>query len=230
MKPRHPWSALEITLLRELYPDVTAGDVAALLARPIGSVYQAAAKHGISKSTAFHASDASGRVKHGQQHPGMRAHQFKPGQTPWNKGAAFDPGGRSHETRFKAGQRSGKAAQHWQPVGSYRTNREGYLDRKISDAGRGPRDWEAVHRLVWKAANGAIPKGHIIVFRPGRRSAVLELITPDAVECISRAEHARRNHPRNKSPELGRLIQLKGAITRQVNRIAREAQERSTTP
>ncbi|KYZ79032.1 hypothetical protein PTBPS01_03975 [Burkholderia pseudomallei] len=56
----------------------------------------------------------------------------------------------------------------------------------------------------------------------------LEEITLDRVECISMAENARRNHPRSKSPELAKLVQLKGAITRQVNRIAREAKEQES--
>ena len=76
--------------------------------------------------------------------------------------------------------------------------------------------------LVWQAAHGPVPKGHIVVFKPGRRSAELSRIILDAVECISRAEHARRNHPRSKSPELGRLVQLRGAITRQINKRSRD--------
>ncbi|WP_427310514.1 HNH endonuclease [Cupriavidus sp. H39] len=65
---------------------------------------------------------------------------------------------------------------------------------------------------------------HVIVFRDAnRKNIVLENL-----ELISRAELARRNHPKNKSPELFRLIQLKGAIARQVNRIAREAKEKQS--
>lgn len=85
-----------------------------------------------------------------------------------------------------------------------------------------------MHRLVWEAANGPVPAGHIVVFKPGMRTVVLEEITLDRVELITRAENARRNHPRSRDPELGRLVQLKGAITRQVNRIAREAQEKAS--
>lgn len=222
-----PWSATEITLLRELYPDVPATDVAALLARPLAGVYHLAARLGLHKSAAFNVSDFSGRVKRGRQHPNIAANYFKPGQTPWNKGLAFDSGGRSHQTRFQPGERP----HTWVPLGSYRVNADGYIDRKISEQpGPASGRWESVHRLVWAAANGPIPAGHIVTFKPGRRTTVLELITADALDCISRAEHARRNHPRSKSPELARLVQLKGAINRQVNRIAREAQERSSTP
>jgi hypothetical protein len=87
------------------------------------------------------------------------------------------------------------------------------------------RRWKAVHRLVWEAANGPIPAGHIVVFKPGTKTVAEAEITADKLECITRTENLRRNHPRNKSPELGRLVQLKGAITRQVNRIAREHAE-----
>jgi HNH endonuclease len=85
-----------------------------------------------------------------------------------------------------------------------------------------------VHRLVWEAANGPIPSGYVVCFLPGRKTADLELITIDAIELISRAELARRNHPRSKDPELAQLVQLKGAITRQVNRIARETKEQQS--
>ena len=76
--------------------------------------------------------------------------------------------------------------------------------------------------LVWMAAHGPVPAGHLVVFRPGCRTTVLADITLDKVECISMAEHARRNHPRSRSPELAKLVQLKGAITRQVNLIAQQ--------
>jgi hypothetical protein len=81
-----------------------------------------------------------------------------------------------------------------------------------------------VHRLVWEDANGPVPEGHIIVFRPGQRTTQETEITIDRIECISRADNARRNHPARKSHELAKLVQLKDAITRQVNRIAKESQ------
>ncbi|MGH6627618.1 MAG: HNH endonuclease signature motif containing protein [Burkholderiaceae bacterium] len=216
---RRPWTPDAIELLVALYPDNSTADIARRLGRAAGSCYQKAAALGLKKSAAFYASERAGRIQRGRQDPRMIASQFKPGLQPWNKGAHYRAGGRSAETRFKKGRRP----QTWQPVGSLRINTDGYLDRKVSDTGR--RDWVAVHRLVWQEAHGPIPAGHIVVFRPGRRSTVLEQITADALECITRAELARRNHPSSKSPELARLVQLKGAITRQVNRITREAEQ-----
>jgi hypothetical protein len=222
---RTPWNAPQLALLTFHYADKLTIEVASLVGRSMASCYNKAAQIGLKKSAAFLASDHAGRIMRGRTNPAMLVTQFQPGFQPWNKGTHFVAGGRSAETRFKKGERCGAANRNWVPVGSYRINGEGMLDRKITDLGKGPRDWESVARLVWKEANGPLPAGHIVAFKPGRRSTVLELITADAVEAITRAENARRNHPRNKSPELARLVQLKGAITRQVNRITKEAEQ-----
>ena len=225
MTARQPCTPEQLALLTALYPDNPTVDVAQRLGCDACRVYAKANALGLRKSAVFFKGDKSGRNQRGKKHPKMVATQFQPGSAPWNKGVRFDAGGRSVETRFKKGERCGAASHNWVPVGSYRINSEGNLDRKVTDLGQGPRDWESVARLVWKEANGPLPTGHIVAFKPGRKTTVLELITPDAVEAITRAENARRNHPRNKSPELARLVQLKGAITRQVNRITREAEQ-----
>jgi hypothetical protein len=219
---RRPWTALEEQLLRELYPDLPCVDVAALLDRSCLAVYQVARRLDLFKSDAFHASDMSGRVQRGRLSPAMKATQFKPGIVPWNTGTHWVAGGRSAETRFKKGHKP----QTWVPVGSFRISGDGALERKVNDL-PGPNHvrWHPVSRLVWEAANGVVAKGHMVVFKPGRKTQVLEEITLDRLECISRAENARRNHPRSSNPELAKLVQLKGAITRQVNRIARESKE-----
>ncbi len=81
-----------------------------------------------------------------------------------------------------------------------------------------------MHRLVWIAANGPVPEGHIVVFKPGRRTTELKEITPDAVELITRVENMRRNTVHAKYPrELARLVQLRGVLSRQINRKAKEA-------
>lgn len=221
LTPRRFWTGTELALLRELYPDVPAADVAALLGRPVGQIHGAAAHYGLSKSEAFKASDTSGRIQRGRSDPRMVATQFQPGIVPWNTGTHFVAGGRSAETRFKKGQHPLNTL----PVGSHRLSKEGYLERKINNnPGNNSVRWWGVHRLVWIAAHGPVPPRHCIAFRPGTFSNRVDDITLDRLECISRGENAQRNHPRNKSPELARLVQLKGQITRQVNRITREAQ------
>jgi len=223
---RFRWATASVTTLRNLYPHHASDVVAKVIGCGIKAVYQKAHSLGLHKTPAFLSSQSAGRIQRGKQHPSMVANRFKPGMTPWNKGKAFDSGGNSHATRFKPG-RPPSEARNYQPIGSLRTSKDGYLERKLNDTHPVPvRRWVAVHRLVWEAANGPIPDGWIVVFRPGMRTAAEADITDDKLECISRAEHAQRNHPRSKSPELARLVQLKGAITRQVNRINREHEER----
>ena len=112
------------------------------------------------------------------------------------------------------------------PVGSYRINSDGYLDLKVNnDKGANHVRWHPVHRIVWEQVNGPKPKGCMVVFKPGMRTNVLEEITIDKVECITRAENAQRNSPNARGPEFSHLVKLKGAITRHVNRITREHNE-----
>lgn len=194
--------------MRSLYPNAPSHQLAELLGRSEPAISNRAAKLGVRKSAAFMA---------------LHPTRFAPGSLPWNTGLkGFKAGGRSAETRF--------AKQHKPhntlPLGSLRINKDGHLQRKVAEAsGSNSKRWRGVAELVWVEAHGPLPPKHIVVFRPGMFTAELQRITLDRVECISLAENARRNHPRTKHPELGRLVQLKGAITRQVNRINREHKE-----
>ena len=219
------WTPTELWLLRELYPDIPASDVAALLGRGIGTVYQTAARLRLSKSPEFFASDMATRIQRGQKQEAMRASQFKPGHATWNKGMlGWNPEG-SRETRFKPGNRPAS----WVPQGSMRVTKDGTLQVKMNDLpGNSNVRWKPVAHAVWIAAHGPIPEKMLIAFKPGCKTQVLEEITIDKIECITRAQNAQRNHPSTKSPELARLYQLKGAITRQVNRINKEHHEKST--
>jgi hypothetical protein len=220
-----PWTFAETYALKGTYADYRTEDIARALGRSVTQVYAKAKVLGLQKSAAFRASDLSGRVQRGRQDPRLQATQFQPGLTPWNKGTHFVAGGRSAETRFKP--RSPEESANYKPIGSLRINADGYLERKVSDdRSRAPaRRWIGVHRLVWEKAHGPIPNGHVVVFRNGLRTTVLEEITEQRLECISRAELQRRNSIHTRlPPDVRQLVQLKGAITRQVNRIVKESQ------
>lgn len=227
--PRQRWTLIEEAVLCDLYPDVTCADIAALLARKVGSVYQAAKRLNLQKSEYFKASDLSGRVSRGHQHPSMVATRFAPGLVPWNKGSHYVAGGRSAETRFKKGSHPHTTMT----VGSYRlvTEKTGrkHLEQKVSTArGANHKRWTPVARLVWESANGPVPDGSVVVFKAGMHTVELAQITLERIECITRKQLAGRNHPNRSNPELAKLIQLKGAITRQVNRITREQEQHAS--
>lgn len=217
---RSHWTPAEVSLLRSMYPECHTADVAALLGKTLPAVYNQAFMSGLKKSAEYLASDTACRGQKGRADQRLRASQFTKGFTPWNKGRKGVNG--VSATRF----RKGNMPQTWRPVGSIRIERDGPMV-KISDTRNKAVDWRPVRELVWESANGAIPAGRIVTFKPGMHTNSPDQITADKLELVDRAELARRNHPSVRNPEIARLIQLKGAITRQVNRIAREAQEKA---
>jgi hypothetical protein len=188
-----------------------SAQLAALLNRKLGSVYQMATHLGVCKSPAFLSGQHSGRITNGNK--------------PWNAGQPFEAGGRSAQTRFALGQ----APHNVRPIGSLRISGENILERKLNN-NKGPNHvrWIPVSRIVWEAAHGKVPPKHLVIFKPGMRTTELDQITLDKLECISRAEHAKRNNAWKNGSEIGKLYQLKGAITRQLNRIKKQTKEQQS--
>lgn len=207
-----PYTRGDLAWIRENFISATPADIEAELGRSMAAVSQQARRMGLRRK------------------PGG---QFPPGNTPWNAGTkgvvGLHPNSRRHHFR------PGTSPHNEMPIGSYRVLRgkgPDQLQLKTSDQPGPPhRRWTPVTRLVWEAAHGPVPPGHIVVWRDKRQATTdLAGITADKLECITRAEHAARNHPRSKHPVLAQLAQLRGAITRQVNRINREHQERQNQP
>lgn len=226
--PRH-WRPEQLFMLRWLYPDFKADEVAQCIGRSVGSVHRKAVLLEIGKSDAFKASFSSGRIQAANTDQRMLATRFKPGHKTWNEGVKGSTG--LHEncrkTQFKPGQKPHTTA----PVGAYRINvTKGIprLEQKTNDK-PGPNHvrWIPATRLVWEQHHGPVPPKHIVIFKDSRlATVVLEEITVDKLICISRAQNAMRNSLYSKDHDLGRLAQLKGAITRQVNRINKEHKEK----
>lgn len=225
MADRRNWTAAELAILAALYPTTHAAELAAALGRDLRSVYQAAAKRGIAKDKAWIAATTRARVT--QPGHGSQASRFRPGNQAWNAGRPFAAGGRSGDTRFKPG-RAPREARNWRPVGSTRVNEDGLLIVKVSDDPAVPlRDrWVRLHRMVWERAHGPVPPGMVCVFRPGCATTDIARITPDALELLTRAQLMERNSFRNHlPPEAARLVQLRGVLTRQINRRAKAESE-----
>lgn len=226
LSPRRFWTEAEVALLREHYPDRTGNAVAIMLGRPVKAIYQKAKELGLRKSEAFFASDLSGRVQRGKQDPRMRATQITPGTVPWNKGLKGVVGVQEacRATQFKKG-RPAEESRNYKPIGSLRITRDGILERKVTDDPSiyPARRWTSVARLVWEKANGPIPAGHLVRFKHGMATVQVDEITVDRIECVSRAEHMRTHTYHQYGPELASVVQLRGAITRQINKRVKEA-------
>lgn len=225
MARRARWTDDMVVELRSLYPSVRAADIAARIGGVTPSqVYQKAWSLGLKKDPETIARLArEAMLKPG--HPG-RACQFKKGLVPHNKGLRR-PGwsvGRMAETQFKKGHLGGRAAQVVKPVGFERLSKDGYLQRKINNDLPFCRRWQSVHSIVWEAAHGKIPRGMVVVFKPGMFTTTSQDITVEKLECITRRELMMRNSLHTNYPrEVRHLIQLRAAITRQIHKRQRSA-------
>lgn len=218
--PRKRWTEVEVELLRRNYADTRTGDLATALGRDLQHVYAKAKKLGLAKSQAYLDSPAACRLRRGDEVG--KAYRFQKGIVPANKGLrrpGFAPGDMA-KTQFKKGVKG----RNWMPLGSHRINGDGYLDRKVSDTGYPPDDWKCVHRLIWIEAHGPIPDGHLVAFKVGRRSTVLEQITLDSIELLTKREVMQRNTIHNMPKELVDITLLRGRLSRAINKRAKEAE------
>jgi len=210
---RRYWTPAEEQLLRERYPDTPTSELCALLNRKAADVYAKAQDLGVSKSEAFLTGPNSGRKRAGCA---PNAGTFKPGLIPWNKGTHFCAGGRSAETRFRPGEKP----QTWVPIGTVAKSGDGYWKRKVrGDAPRGMsrRNWVWLHIECWEQHHGAVPPNHLVAFKNGNRDD----IRIENLELVSRRDWIKRHTLHNLPKEIVQVIQLKGALQRQVNKRAK---------
>lgn len=225
--PRRPWAWCDEEMLRRNYATALTADLAAALGRPVGQVHAKACALGLRKAPELLAEMA----RQATAAPGHGSHssRFTPGQPAWNKGVKGSTG---HHPASRASQfRPGNKPHTWQPIGTLRVV-GGQLQRKVNDL-PGPNwvRWHPVTRLVWEAAHGPVPAGHVVVFRPGRKTTDEAAITLDALELLSRGELMRRQSVHALyPPELGRLVLLRGALQRQIKRRQAQANDTPTEP
>lgn len=197
--------------MRERFPVMRTEDLARDLGRSYSSIAQRAMNLDLKKSPEWLLTVESGRLLKGDTRGG--ATRFKPGQASWNKGKEMPSRGRSIDTQFRPGMRP----QTWVPIGTETLDKDGYLKRKVRDdapPGMSRKNWVFVQRLVWEQHHGPIPPGHHVAFKNGDKTDIrienLELLTQRAMML--------RNTVQNLPKELATLVQLRGAVNRQINR------------
>ncbi len=203
-RPKWRPTDAEIEEVRRAFPVTRTADLAARMGVERHQVDKLAARLGLLKDPAWLNGPECARTD-GRKGMGTR---FQPGHVPWTKGRKLP--GHGAATAFKPGQRPA----NYKPLGALRINAGGYLQRKVTETGYPPHDWQFVHRLVWIEAHGPIPPGHVVTFRTGRRTTDPDLLTVDALELISQRELMDRNR---LPPELQAISQLRGVLTRALN-------------
>lgn len=134
--------------------------------------------------------------------------QIKPGAVPPNKGKKMSPElyEKCKNTMFKKGQ----VSLNKRPLGSMRVTKDGYIEIKTLE----PNKWEAYHRLMWEETFGPIPEGKIVRFVTKDRMNV----HPFNLELIDRKINMQRNSYHNYPKPLAKMVQLRGALNRQINK------------
>lgn len=222
---RVTWTKRMDAKLRKLYPVYTGAEVASSIGLTVAQVYNRAFQLGLRKSEEFHASDRSTRIKRARTDPRMVASQFQKGHVPANKGLRR-PGwhaGRMQETQFKKG-RPAHEARNYRPIGTekYDEKRKVIVRKITDDPSIVPvQRWRPVHVLVWQAAHGPVPPGHIVRFRTGMKTLDSAQITLDRLELVTLAENMQRNTYHRYPKEIGLAIQAKAVLTRAINQRTR---------
>lgn len=206
----HRWTADAIATVQASYADMPTAILAGYLSVSLSQLYKKAAELGISKSAAFLASAASGRLAPGYQRGA--ATRFKPGSVSHNKGKQGVCGvhPNSRRTQFQKGHTLNGEL----PLGTVKLMSNGYLMRKVAQTGYPPDDWKMESRLVWEAHHGPIPPNHVVHLKDRDPMNV----SPDNMELLSRGELVRRFGINALPPEIQQVLRLKGAINRRINR------------
>ncbi len=197
-------------MLQRRYSNERTEDIANDIGVKIQSVYTKAKALGLKKSSEYLCSPADCRLD------GVKgsSNRFQKGQVSWNKGMkGLQTGGQAGW--FKPGHRGGKALEKYQPIGTIRTSKDCYLQIKIHDGMPLQSRWRGVHLVNWEAIHGPVnTKTHALCFKDGNK----ENCDIGNLELITRAELALRNMITAIPPEVRKVMQLRGAITRQINK------------
>ena len=118
-----------------------------------------------------------------------RTGRFYKGQPSRNKGVKMSP--EMYRIMAPTMFRNGNLPHNTHPIGTEVVTRDGYTYVKVSDDRTVPsrKNWKAKHLIIYEAAHGPIPEGHMIIFLDGDKSN----FNIDNLECISRAVHIRMN-------------------------------------
>lgn len=212
-RPKWKPDAIALRVMKEAYATSKTADIARALGVEYSQVAKLALKLGLKKDPDW-LNDNGGRFD-GATGMGTR---FKPGQVPWTKGmrgVIFSP-----DTAFKPGH----VPVNKKPIGSTRVHSGGYLQIKVTETGYPPKDWVMYHRWVWEQANGPIADDCVVVFRDHRRRTDPAEITLEVLECITRQELIRRHTYHRFGKEYALVVQMRSALTRQINRRMKETQ------
>lgn len=208
------WTQQMIEYLKNNYENVRTQEIALKLNISISSVYNKAFSLGLKKSLDFIKENSRENWKNN-----LKAQQnvYKKGRVSENKGKkqhefmSQESIERTKSTRFQKDHIPHNSKVDGDEVIRKYSSGNEYLMIKL------PQNRKLVykHLWVWESTNGEVPKGFNVVFKNGNTlDCRLENL-----EMLSNSELMSKNSMQRFPEELRQLIQLKGALKRQINKI-----------
>ena len=203
------WTNEQIKLLVQHYPNMPMPELIKTIGRDEKSIYSKARSIGVKRSQEYLDSPHACRLRPGDNIG--KEFRFKKGNKAWNKGVSVNNGG-------EAGWfPKGNKPANYRPVGTIRAV-DGYQEIKVAE---GMRQWKLLHRVVWERMNGKIPKGMVVIFLDGNT----ENIEITNLSLMTKAQNMKRNTIHNYPKEIAVLVQLQGAINRQINKRTKQNEQ-----
>lgn len=203
LPPRRYWIDTEVAVLQEAYHCTPTSALATRLGMSCRRVSSKASALGLRKSPAYLVSTWAGQPGG----PVGERTRFQKGNCAWNKGMkGIDLGGR--ETWFRPGHKPANS----QDVGALRITTDGLLMIKL---GPGKNEWKMLSHYSFFVATGKWPRrGYVLRTRNGDPYDT----QIENLELLTQRENMRRNSVHTiLPPGLARLVQLRGALERQIN-------------
>lgn len=208
--PKKFWTEDELVILTHIYPTTFTATIAKFFNCRLDQIYRKADALNLKKNRWYQDSPMAQRLRTNSE-IGI-PYRFKKGQVSANKGKKCISHPNMVPTQFKPGQRP----HTWREIGSERITKDGYIQLKMTDTGYPPRDWKGVHIVIWERLHGMpMPKSHMVAFRDGNKTN----FAPENLELLSRSENMSRNTYHRYGKDIAQIYQLKGAITRQINKM-----------
>ena len=144
---------------------------------------------------------------------------FDKGQAPANKGKAMPFNPNSAATRFKKGNRSGRAEERYKPIGTIRLSQDGYQEIKIHDGMPLQSRWRLLHLVEWEKVNGPIPEGMCLKCLDGDRMntapANWQVIPRGVLARLNGGRHRKRTAFDDASPEIKPVLMAMAQVEHQ---------------
>jgi hypothetical protein len=223
-KARFRFTREQLDELKRDYPATSSAGLAKRYGCTLSAIYRASWGLGLKKDREFMRREQ--KLNFTEDHP-ARKFWIRKGTAPHNKG--------KKQTEYMSPEAIEKVKRTWFKKGYLPPNtlQDYAITERRDSSGRiykyirtGLAKWVPYHRYLWEQKCGKIPKGYNIQFKDGNT----QNCTVDNLYMISQPDQMRNENSYlvRYPDEIRQLVQLKGALTRQINKTGKDGSTEKT--